>query len=50
MLYYDRIDFSEGIDTEKTIDLCECIVVRYNCFHHKHFSAMLYNGFHNLMQ
>ena len=29
MLKYNRIDFSEGIDTNKTDSSCECIIYHY---------------------
>ena len=32
MLCYDRIAVSEGIDIDKTNDLCECIACLYNYF------------------
>ena len=44
MLYYDRIDVSEGTDINRTNDLCECIVFRYNYFHHNFFRLCVCNG------
>ena len=32
MLYYDRIDVSEGIDVIKTIASIECDICHYRCF------------------
>ena len=29
MLDYDKVDVSEGIDTDKTDGLCECIICHY---------------------
>ena len=31
MLYYDKIDVSEGIDVNKTTELCKCIIPAGTC-------------------
>ena len=38
MLEYDRIDFSEGNDVNKTDKSKECMLCRYWCFLNKNFS------------
>ena len=37
MLYYERIDVSEGIDVNKTDPFKECIICQYWCFLDKGF-------------
>ena len=51
MLEYDRIDISEGIDTNKTSASKECSICHYWCFLDKNFNYEHYlcNGFHDLM-
>ena len=53
MLEYDRIDISEGIDINKSIDKSkESHICRYWYFLDKNFSYQKYlcNGYHDLMQ
>ena len=52
MLEYDRIDLSEGIDTNKTIASKECNICHYWYFLDKNFNYEPYfcNGCHDLMQ
>ena len=52
MLEYDRIDISEGIDTDKTSASKECNICHYWYFLDKNFNYDLYlcNGCHDLMQ
>ena len=52
MLEYDRIDISEGIDTNKTNASKECNICHYWYFLDKKFNYDLYlcNGCHDLMQ
>ena len=52
MLEYDRIDISEGIDTNKTSASKECNICHYWYFLDKNFNyeTYLYNGCHDLMQ
>ena len=52
MLEYDRIDISEGIDTNKTSKSKKCDICHYWHFLDKNFSYELYlcNGCHDLMQ
>ena len=52
MLEYDRIDFSEGIDTNKTSTSKECDICHYWNFLDKNFNYEPYlcNGCHDLMQ
>ena len=52
MLEYDRIDISEGIDTNKTSVSKECDICHYWYFLDKNFNydPYLYNGCHDLMQ
>ena len=47
MLEYDRIDISEGIDTNKTSASKECNIYHYWCFLDKNFNydPYLCNGF-----
>ena len=51
MLKYDRIDISEGIDTNKTSASKECNICHYWYFLDKNFnySPYLCNGCHDLM-
>ena len=52
MLEYDKIDISEGIDTNKTSGSKECNICHYWYFLDKNFNYEPYlcNGCHNLMQ
>ena len=52
MLEYDRVDISEGIDTDKTSVSKECSVCHYWYFLDKNFNydPYLCNGCHDLMQ
>ena len=52
MLEYDRIDISEGIDTNKTSASKECNICHYWHFLNKNFNygPYLCNGCHDLMQ
>ena len=52
MLEYDRIDMSEGIDTNKASTSKECNISHYWYFLDKNFNYEPYlcNGFHDLMQ
>ena len=52
MLKYDRIDISEGIDTNKTSASKECNICHYWYFLDKNFNYEKYlcNGCHDLMQ
>ena len=51
MLEYDRIDISEGIDTNKASASKECNICQYWYFLDKTFTddSYLCNGFHDLM-
>ena len=50
MLYYDRIDLSEGIDAAKSSNSKECIVCYYFFFNHEiEFQDSVCNGCHDLM-
>ena len=49
MLYYDRIDISEGIDLVKSGNSKECIVCHYWFFNHGFkFQDSVCNGCHDL--
>ena len=52
MLEYDRIDISEGIDTDETSASKECNICHYWNFLDKNFNydPCLCNGCHDLMQ
>ena len=52
MLEYDRIDISEGIDTDKTSASKECNICHYWYFLDKNFNYDLYlcNKYHDLTQ
>ena len=52
MLEYDRIDISEGIDTDKTNKSSECNICHYWYFLDKNFNYERYlcNACHDLMQ
>ena len=52
LLEYDRIDFSEGIDADKTNKSKERMLCRYWYFLHKNFSygPFLYDGCYNTIQ
>ena len=52
MLEYDRIDISEGIDTDITIASKECSICHYWYFLDKSFNYEKYlcNACHDLMQ
>ena len=51
MLYYDRIDISEGIDVTKTSESKECDICHYWYFLHKGFKFQpnVCNGCHDLL-
>ena len=51
MLYYDRIDFSEGIDINKTSASKECDIFHHWYFLGKGFKFQPYvcNGYHDLL-
>ena len=51
MLYYDRIDISEGIDVNKISAPRECDICHYWCFLHKGFKFQpnVYNGCPDLL-
>ena len=49
MLYYDRIDISEGIDNTKRNRSKECMICHYWCFDHGFkFQDSVSNGCHDL--
>ena len=50
MIEYDRIDVSEGIDTNKTIASKECNICHYWYFLNRNYDLYLCNGCHDLMQ
>ena len=52
MLEYDKIDITEGINTNKTNASKECDICHYWYFLDKYFQyeSYLCNGCHNLMQ
>ena len=52
MIEDDRIDISEGIDTDKTSASKECSICHYWYFLDKNFNydPYLCNGYHDLMQ
>ena len=52
MVEYDRIDISEGIDTDKTSASKECSICHYRYLLDKNFNydPYLCNGCHDLMQ
>ena len=49
---YGRIDFSEGINTNKTTSSCECIICHYWYFFRLNFrfQPKLYDSCHNMPQ
>ena len=51
MLYFDRIDVSEGIDFNKTRESRECIICHYWYFLHKDFmfKPNVWNRCHDLL-
>ena len=51
MLYFDRIEVSEGIDVNKTNESKECDICHYCCFLNKgfEFQSNLCNGSHDLV-
>ena len=51
MLYFDRIDVSEGIDFNKTRESRECIICHYWYFLHKGFKFQpnVFNRCHDLL-
>ena len=51
MLYFDRVDISEGIDVNKTNVSKECIAWRYQYIFDKcfKFQQHVYNGFHDVL-
>ena len=49
MLYYDRIDISEGIDPTKCNNSKECMICHYCFFNHGFkFEDAVCNGCHDL--
>ena len=49
MLYYDRIDISEGIDLAKSNNIKECMICHYFFFNHGfEFQDYVCNGCHDL--
>ena len=49
MLYYDRIDISEGTDHTESNRSKECMIFRYWFFNHEFKSQdFVWNGFHDL--
>ena len=49
MLYYDRIDISEGIDIAKRNYCMECMIYHYWFFNHGfNFQGFICNGYHDL--
>ena len=52
MLEYDQIDFSDGIDVNKTDSLRKCIICHYWYFLEISFEfhPEVYHGCHNLIQ
>ena len=49
MLYYDRIDISEGIDLTKSDNSKKCLIYRYCFFNHGFkFQDSVCNGCHDL--
>ena len=49
MLYYDRIDISEGIDLVKSNSSKECMICHYWYFNHGlNFQDYVCNGYHDL--
>ena len=51
MLYYDRIDVSEGNDVNKTSEWKECDIYHYWYFLNKGFKFQpnVYNGYHDFL-
>ena len=51
MLYFDKIDFSEGIDVNKTSASKECDICHYWYFLNKRFKFQTYvfNRYHDLL-
>ena len=41
MLYYNRIEFFEGVDVNKKSMSKKCIIIRYSCFLNKGFKFQL---------
>ena len=49
MLYYERIDISEGVDPNKSNISKECMICHYCCFNYEFkFQDSVCNGCHNL--
>ena len=49
MLYYDRIDISEGIELAKSNNSKECMICNYWFFNHGFkFQDYVCNGYHDL--
>ena len=50
MLHYDRVDVSEGVDTNKTIASKNCTIFHYWCFLKKgfRFQPSAFNGCHDV--
>ena len=50
MLYYDRIDISEGTDLAKSNNIKECMICHYCFFNHVfEFQDSVCNGCHDLI-
>ena len=51
MLYYDRIDVSEGIDVNKTSESKKCNICHYWYFLNKRFKFQtnVCNGYHDIV-
>ena len=48
MLYYDRVDISEGGDLAKSDNRKECLICNYSVFSHRFkFQDYVCNGFHD---
>ena len=51
MLYYERINISEGIDPTKSNRSKECMICHYQFFNHQFkFQDSIFNGCHDLTQ
>ena len=49
MLYYDKIDISEGIDIAKSNNSKKCMICNYRFFNHEfEFQDSVCNGCHDL--
>ena len=50
MLYYDKLDLSEGIDLTKNDNSRKCMACHYCCFNHVFkFQDCVCNSFHDLL-